>query len=74
MTSEIDDCRNWLAVIADGLKKDFKRRLKGIKEQYKDEPKKMRIIRYKPEKKKRKPHLKNSRNGGWKRSNLNYRV
>ena len=44
--------------IADGLKKDFKRRLKGIKEQYKDEPKKMRIIRYKPEKKKRKGRKK----------------
>jgi nucleolar protein 56 len=40
--------------IADGLKRDFKKRLKAIKEQYKEEPKKMRIIRYKPEKKKRK--------------------
>jgi nucleolar protein 56 len=40
--------------IADGLKKDFKRRLNEIKEKYQDEPKKMRIIRYKPEKKKRK--------------------
>jgi nucleolar protein 56 len=40
--------------IADGLKRDFKKRLKEIKEQYPGEPKKMRIIRYKPEKKKRK--------------------
>lgn len=40
--------------IADGLKKDFKRRLKDVKEQYSDEPKKMRIIRYKPEKKQKK--------------------
>ena len=40
--------------IADGLKRDFKKRLKEIKEQYKSEPKKMRIIRYKAEKKKRK--------------------
>ena len=40
--------------IADGLKKAFKRRLKEIKEQYPDEPRKMRIIRYKPEKKEKK--------------------
>jgi nucleolar protein 56 len=40
--------------IAEGLKKDFKKRLKEIKEQNPNEPKKMRIIRYKPEKKKRK--------------------
>ncbi|MBU2559723.1 hypothetical protein KKA03_02405 [archaeon] len=44
--------------IADGLKRDFKRRLKEIKEQYKSEPKKMRIIRYVPEKKKRKGRKK----------------
>ncbi len=44
--------------IADGLKRDFKKRLKEIKEQYKDEPKKMRIIRYTPEKKKRKGRKK----------------
>jgi nucleolar protein 56 len=44
--------------IADGLKRDFKKRLKEIKEQYKDEPKKMRIVRYKPEKKKRKGRKK----------------
>jgi nucleolar protein 56 len=39
--------------IADGLKRDFKKRLKEIKEQYPPEPKKMRIIRFKPEKKKK---------------------
>ncbi len=39
--------------IADGLKRDFKKRLKEIKKQYPDEPKKMRIIRFKPEKKKK---------------------
>jgi nucleolar protein 56 len=40
--------------IADGLKKGFKKRLKEIRKQYPEAPKKMRIIRYKPEKKKRK--------------------
>lgn len=45
--------------IADGLKKDFKRRLNEIREQYPDEPpKKMRIIRYKPEKKQKKKRRK----------------
>jgi nucleolar protein 56 len=44
--------------IANDLKKDFKRRLKEIKEQYPSEPKKMRIIRYVPEKKKRKGRKK----------------
>lgn len=39
--------------IADGLKKDFKKRLKEIKEKYQNEPKKMRIIRYKPPKEKK---------------------
>ncbi len=41
------------AYIADGLKKDFKRRLKEILEKYPEKPKKMRIIRYRPEKRKK---------------------
>lgn len=44
--------------IADGLKRKFKRRLKEIKEKYPHEPKKMRIIRYIPEKKQKKKRRK----------------
>jgi nucleolar protein 56 len=43
------------------LKEDFLKRVEAIKQEHPNEPKKMRIIRYKPEKRKNKKKRKRRR-------------